>query len=241
MQLNDVAETRPPIVAADAYAYSTREVARLIGIRTERARQWLVGRNVTQGPRQYRQKPLVLRHRKVAYCYASFRELVHLMVVKKFLDSGISHQMIRESLNEMCERLSIPHFAHEAFLTSAFYGDGKYIYWDINGNKESCSVFMQLGAGGQLAISRVIEMFAERIVFDDVGLASRWYPDEGRLIVLDPEVSFGSPTIAGRRVTTSSVYGFFNGESGNIRATCDWFDLTREQVEAAVMFEGSFA
>lgn len=237
MKLRPAADAASPLAAADAHAYSTREVGRLLGIRTERARQWLIGRATSTS----RQKPIVFRERNINCKYASFRELVHLMVVKRFLDNGVPYQVVRRSLDDVRERLSIPHFAHRNFLTKVFFADGRNIYLDIDGNEESCGAFLQLDAGGQLAFARFIKMFADRIDFDDIGLASRWYPDEDRLIVLDPDMAFGSPTISGRRLTTNNVYEFFNGESGNMKLTCKWFGLTKEQVEAAVMFESSIS
>ena len=160
------------------------------------------------------------------------------MVVKRFLDNGVSYQAVGRSLEEVRERLAIPHFAHQDFLTRVFFADGRSIYLDIDGNEEVCDAFLQLDAGGQLAFAEFIKMFADRIDFDDIGFAAKWYPgDRNRLIVLDPASSFGSPTIAGRRITTANVYDFFNCAMGSTRATCSWFGLTRDEVLAAVRFE----
>jgi len=75
---------------------------------------------------------------------------------------------------------------------------------------------------------------------DDVGLAIRWYP-RGRdgLIVIDPRMSFGAPTIADTGVPTYALKGrYLGGEE--LEETADDFGLSMRQLQAALEFEGVF-
>jgi uncharacterized protein (DUF433 family) len=57
-----------------------------------------------------------------------------------------------------------------------------------------------------------------------------------RLIVIDPRVSFGRPTIAHRGISTGAIVGRIDaGES--LDEVSDDYDLTPDEIEAAVLYE----
>ena len=102
---------------------------------------------------------------------------------------------------------------------------------------------VQLLSGGQWVIAPIIQQLAEQIDFDSPsGIARRWYPlgPEG-LVVLDPMMSFGRPTIVGRGVATANVYDFYLAENKQVAAVRDWLGLVDDEVEAAVEFERQLA
>lgn len=102
---------------------------------------------------------------------------------------------------------------------------------------------MQLLSGGQWVISEVIKGLSHQIDFDPPsGLAKRWYPlgTQG-LIVLDPAVRFGRPTIIGKGIEALNVYDLFIAEKRNEEAVHSWLNLTHPEVKAAVAFEEKLA
>ncbi len=102
---------------------------------------------------------------------------------------------------------------------------------------------LQLMSGGQWTIAPVIRELAAQIDFESSSeLARRWYPlGRDGCVVLDPMVAYGAPSIAGRGVKTINVHDLFVAESESIAAVRSWWDLTEDQVEAAVEFERRLA
>jgi uncharacterized protein (DUF433 family) len=163
--------------------------------------------------------------------YASFLDLIDLLFVKKFLDYGLSLQKIRRAFHEAMELIEGHHFAHRQFFT-----DGKNIYILI---EKEADALLELLSGGQWVIAPVIKQLAHQIEFDEpTGFARKWYPlGSNGLIVLDPSISFGKPTIVHRGVATATVYDFFLGEKENLDQVCSWMNLQNHEVEMAVNFE----
>ena len=97
--------------------------------------------------------------------------------------------------------------------------------------------------GGQWVISDVILQFAKQVDFDGAtGFAEKWYPDgKGGRTVLDPQISFGAPTIIGKGIRTSNVYDLFRAENEQIQSVADWMDLEGQDITAAVQFEQALA
>jgi uncharacterized protein (DUF433 family) len=220
----------------DQPMYTTAEASRLVGLGKDRVRRWLQGYSYISGPQKRLQRPVIKRIGSVGTSYASFLDLIDLLFVKEFLEHpGISLQQLRKALSEASDILNTNHFARQIFFT-----DGKNIWLKV---KEKGDAILELLSGGQWVISSVIEDLAHQIDFDPPSeLARRWYPlGSNGLIVLDPFVSFGRPTIVGKGVATSNVYDFFVAEGQVTRPVCKWLSLTRLEVEAAVEFEEQLA
>jgi uncharacterized protein (DUF433 family) len=219
----------------DRAAYTAAEAARLVGIRAGRVRRWLLGYEYTYAEAVQHQRPVLRRKATAATTYASFLDLVDLLFVKRFLDSGISLQKLRKALDEAASILGTSHFARRSFFT-----DGRKIFLEV---REEGEAILELLSGGQWVIAPLIKELAQQIDFDSPsGLARRWYPmGPGGLIVLDPLVSFGRPTIVGRGVATANVLDFYLAEDGRVDSVSSWMGLRTEEVEAAVGFEKKLA
>lgn len=219
----------------DRAAYPAAEVGRLVGLSAGRVRRWLRGYQYTAGDTVRRQRPVIRRKGTRGTTYASFLDLVDLLFVKRFLDHGVSLQRVRKALDEAAQILGANHFARRSFFT-----DGRNIYVEV---REKGDAILQLLSGGQWVIAPIIQQLAEQIEFDTpTGFARRWYPmGKQGLIVLDPMISFGLPTVAGRGVATANVYDFYLGEARNPRVVGDWLGLDENEIEAAVDFEERLA
>ena len=82
---------------------------------------------------------------------------------------------------------------------------------------------------GQRAMSPIIEQIFDKLDFEHttkLGFARRWYPlGKNGLIVIDPQVSFGRPTVIGRSVATNNIYDFYLGEKQNSNSASQWLNI----------------
>ncbi len=110
-------------------------------------------------------------------------------------------------------------------------------------NRGRGEAILELMSGGQWVIAPVIRELARQIDFaSPEGLASRWYPlGRNRPVVLDPMVSFGAPSIAGRGVKTINIHDLFVAEDESLESVRIWWELTDDEIQAAVDFERQLA
>lgn len=207
----------------DRPSYAVADAGRLAGLTPGRVRRWLRGYEYSYGD-AVRGQPPVLQGSETESSYASFLDLVDLLFVKRFLDYGVSLQKVRRALDEAREVLGTNHFARQTFFT-----DGGSI--------------LEIMSGGQWVIAPVIRELARQIDFKSPeGLASRWYPlGRNRPVVLDPMVSFGAPSIAGRGVKTINIHDLFVAEDERLEPVRAWWGLTDAEIQAAVGFERRLA
>jgi uncharacterized protein (DUF433 family) len=217
-------------------AYTAAEAARLVGLRPERIRRWLLGYEYRYHPtngsidRRIRQAPIVRRGGDDAP-YATFLDLIDLLFVKKFLDHGISLQKLRRALAEADALIGAHHFAQRSFFT-----DGRNIYLQV---KNRADALVELLSGGQWVIAPVIKQLAMEIQFNDgTGFAEQWYPlGPTSRVVVDPRIAFGAPIIVDRGVETANVFDLYLAERKRVDVVCEWMDLKTSEVEDAVRFE----
>ncbi len=220
-------------------AYPIAEAARLVGLSPGQVKRWLQGyefayRTKEQPRLRHSMKPPVVPQRQRRQSsYASFLDIIDLLLVKKLVKQGISLQQARLEIDEAKEVLGMNHLGYETFFTL-----GRKVFLQT-----SSSSILALSTGGQMAIDRFIRDLGHQIEFDEeTKLAIRWYPlHPDRRVVVDPFVSFGRPVIAGRRVTTSNIYDFFVSENEKVEVVCEWMDLKQAQVKSAVKLEKKLA
>lgn len=227
-----------------APSYPLAEASRLVGISKGRVARWLRGYEykyeIAGGEeiREGQQEAVVHRTGKKGSTHASFLDLIDLLFVKRFLERGFSLQFIRKALGEARELLETPHFASNRFFTS-----GKKIFLDTASAPKGAGSLVALLTGGQQAFPQIIEQIADKIDFEDVtefGLASRWFPrgKEG-YVVIDPQISFGQPTLIGHRITTTNIYDLYIGENEKIDTVTKWFNIPEIKIQSAIEFEYS--
>lgn len=218
-------------------AYSIAETSRLVGVP-----HWSVDRYLRGYEYKYWVKeesheghqPPVVRQSRGDSTYASFLDLMDLLFVKEFLKRGFTLQYLRKALEEAREYLGTPHFARSEFYTGR---DEIVLRLPQDG------AFIALMTGGQTAIPEIINKLSDKLDFENVtqfGLAQRWYP-KGRngSIVIDPQISFGRPTLDGYGVATSNIYDLYLGEHKKIKPVTDWFNIPVPKIRGAIQFEQS--
>jgi uncharacterized protein (DUF433 family) len=224
--------------AVSAPAYSIADASRLAGLTPWRARRWLQGYEysyIVGGDRQVRRgrmPPVVHRDTGARRTYASFLELVDLIIARKLLEKGVPLQKARKALDEVVELGGEPHFAREVFFT-----DGLNVYWD------STQSIIRLLSGGQTAFRKIVEDLYDKIEFDPVErLPRRYFPLGKRVpVAIDALVAFGRPALVGRRIPTANIYDLFKGEKEDYSTTSSWIGITNTEARAAVRFERQLA
>jgi uncharacterized protein (DUF433 family) len=220
-------------------AYPTAEAARLVGLSPGQVKRWLRGYEFdyrtksSPSLRHSKKPPVVPGRRRTLSSYASFMDIIDLLLVKRLLDEHISLQQARAEIDEAKSVLGVDHLGYETFFTL-----GRKVFLEMDS-----SSIIALSSGGQMAIDRLIRELGHQIEFDEqTKLAIRWYPlHPDRKVVVDPFVSFGRPVISGRRVTTSNIYEYFVSEGEKVDIICEWMDMDAAEVEAAVELETKLA
>ena len=215
----------------DSPIYPSAEAGRLVNLSTTRVSRWLKGYDYQYDSQVRHQQAVIRRQGTEGTSYASFLDLVDLLFVKQFLDYGVSLQKVRKALDEAVIILNTHHFARQCFFT-----DGNNIFVKM---KEQGDAILQLLSGGQWVIASMIQKLASQIDFDaTTGLALRWFPMGHKgLVVLDPIISFGRPSLINSRITTANVFDLFNAEKKKIKRVCNWMNIPPKEVEAAIRFE----
>ncbi len=221
----------------NAPTYSITETSRLVGVPSWSVRRYLEGyeyRYFIRERMQERQKPPIISKSEEKSAYASFLDLIDLLFVKEFLNRGFSLQYLRRALAEAKEYLGTPHFARTEFYTS---GSEIILKLPKDGN------LIALMTHGQIAIPEIIKKLSNKLDFENItkyGLARRWYPNGKKgLIVIDPQISFGRPTLTGHSIATNNIYDLFLGEKEKVEPVSEWFDIPVHKIRAAVQFEHS--
>ena len=225
-----------PLERLNEPLYTAAMAGRLVGLSPGRVRRWLRGYRYTYtgpGEEEFEVElgPVIHRSTFSEENYASFIDLVDLLFVRRFLDHGLSLQRIRKVLREAERVLQGQHFAHRTFFTM-----GREVFLKDRDDGESV---LHLLTGGQTAFEEIISQIGTQIEFDEAtGFAIRWFPfGRDGLIVVDPEVAFGAPSVHARGITTANVFDMFQGERERKSTVAVWLGLDEPEVDAAVKFE----
>ena len=198
----------------EAAVYEAAEVGRWVGLKPSQVRRWL--RIGTSGQRS---------------THASFLDLVDVLFVTPFLARGLRLRQLRAALDEAGNLLGVDHYASRDFFTD---GHGVFLRTRTYGD-----AILRLLTNGQWTAAADIIDIAASIEFDDgSGAAERWYPcGMDGLVVIDPCLVGGRPSVDGRVVPTAEVHAAFVDEGRSVGAACARLGLDAGEVEAAVLFE----
>ena len=182
-------------------AYSYKEAEKYLHIPKDTIRSWVKGRTYETKQGKRFSEPLIELPQPDAKAL-SFTNLVEAHVLRAIrVEHDVRLDQIRIALSFISEELGYPHpLVREDFLKT----DGQSIY------VEHLERLLDASKGGQIAIRETLDIYLTRIEVDEQGIASRLFPfvhpdrvkDEPKVIVIDPNISFGRPVIAGTRIPT---------------------------------------
>lgn len=196
-------------------------------------RSWTVGRTyqTREGPSEF--DPLI-ELPDPAQARLSFSNLVEAHVLRSLRTRHrVSIQSVRQALSYAEETLRVERL----LLSEELLAAGGDLFLERYGQ------LINLSKSGQLAVRKLLESHLERVDRGEEGLPARLYPflpaefaPSARLIVIDPRVSFGRPTIVQKGVSTEAIVRRIDaGEA--VPDLADDYGLTPDQIEAAVLYE----
>jgi uncharacterized protein (DUF433 family) len=214
-------------------AYGITEAAHYLGIPKATLRSWVLGRTypTERGKRFF--KPVVELPVK-DQCLLSFVNLVEVHVLDALRRAhGVPLSHVRKSVDYLKNQFTSKHpLAEQKFAT-----DGLDLFIELFGK------LVNITREGQLVIKELIEAYLQRVERDPVGVPIRLYPftrernpEEPRIIVIDPYLSFGRPVLAGTGIATTIIAQRYKaGES--VEELAEDYGRTRSDIEEAIRCE----
>ncbi|MBW1808953.1 MAG: DUF433 domain-containing protein [Deltaproteobacteria bacterium] len=194
--------------------YSFLEAARYIGMPQSTLRAWVFGQKFPKASGSGFFKPLIeLDAEPQEPNHLSFTNLIEAQVLAAMRRThGVSMTKVRNALAYLYKHFDMDH----PLASHEFETDGVDIFISELG------ALISVSDSGQTAMREAIKMHLERIERDDDNVAVRLYPfirsvpkpDEPKVIVIDPRVSFGRPVLVGTGIPVETIVDRFHaGES----------------------------
>lgn len=221
--------------------YTISEAARLVREEPRKVRRWLAGYSWRY--RDGRSYSGPLWHTQFENedlpggRVIGFRDLLELRVVRHFIAHGVDLRVIRATIEAASKDFGDAYpLSNRRFLT-----DGKRIFLQATAETGDTKLIDVLRK--QYVMRPVInKSLYAGIDYDDNNNALRWYPEaKNKIVVLDPEVQFGTPIIVKVGVPTDTIYDAWRAEGKRSAVVARIYDITPAQVNAAVGFEQRLA
>lgn len=225
----DLYEGRDP---RDVPAYSFREVALSIGVPPSTLRGWFVGQSnfdrVLSLPSGWSENQSL-----------SFFNLIEANVVAELRrEHGVAMKRVRTALEFLSDNIPVAHPLVEKELLVT---PNQRVYIVHDGRR------IDISAGGQWPLDVVVRNLLRRVHRGQRGILTffpRVTPPSNSValeedyapIVVDPEVCFGRPLITGTAIPADVVADRYLG-GDSIPKMAEDYDLSEEQIEAALRFE----
>jgi len=217
--------------------YSPSEVARYLRVPASTLRAWVFG---TRYQTKRGAKPFepVIQRPKPKERLLSFTNLIELHVLNAIRKvHNVPLVQVRQGLNYIKDLYSMEH----PLASQKLYTDGLDLFVEHLGK------FVNASRHGQLAIPEIVQVYLQRIEWDEEGLAARLYPftrfnesSEPTWIVIDPSVSFGQPAVVDSGVPTAILaQRYAAGES--IDELASDYECDRLKIEEAIRYELALA
>jgi len=220
----------------DQPAYGLAEAGRYLRLPAATLRSWVVGRAYPKGESVAKFQPLIKPAKKEPLVL-SFYNLIEAHVLRSLrTEHGVALRELRKAITYAERTLAVERLmlskelgthAGEVFLEK--YGE-----------------LINLSKSGQLAMHRLLAEHLKRVEWDEWKFPVRLYPfvspdsKVARPIVIDAAIAFGRPIIHRAGISTAAIAERLDsGES--IAALTEDYDLTKEEIEDAVVYERAAA
>lgn len=227
-----------PTLTADprfAPAYTLAEAAHYLRMPQETLRDWVRGRSYAASGRQKRSTGLI-RLDDPAGKYLSFINLVEGHVLAAIRRRyGVKLPKVRTALDYVRRHFDMKR----PLVDQSFQTDGLDLFVERYGDLINAS------REGQQAIKALIAAHLQRIDRDPVGIPIKLYPftretessapptDDPRVIVMNPSVSFGRPTVVGTGIPVAAIYERYRAGDSVAELAKD-FSLNIGAIEEAI-------
>lgn len=212
-----------PGIGTGLYTYS--EAARLLRVSTQKVSRWANGYTYKMYGLERKKRP-ILQRQMTEHGLLTFRDLIELFVVQQLRELGVKLEHIRNTSKRLAEEWNTPY----PFASQNINTDGSQILTEADGCYENAETKQK--------VLDIVEDFFKNVEFDADDIASKWWPRgiDGNILV-DPRYSFGSPVIKDKGIRTEVIYLTYKAEKGDVDSVADWYDITADEVKAAVAFE----
>ena len=210
--------------------YERTTLARMLHMDTRTIKRWFEGYNKTVKGVQIHYPAWM--HQPEGKLL-SFTDLIELWFVQQFQKHRVPLSTIRSTYRTMSERLKCDH----PFLRKNLWlvVSKKILVVDIARDLEAT---ISEPESNQLYLDQIVLNVGNMIEFDDQDFARQWYPlGRQQPVVVDPMMGYGEPTIKGRRLRTRDVFNLWKAEGENTELVSEAYEITPEEVKAAVAWE----
>ena len=220
-----IVDVRKPIVPGlGTGIYTISEAARFLGVSTRKARGWADGYCHVRSDGAHVSEP-VLERDELDRSLLTFHELIELFFVRELVKAGVPLPDIRHAAARLRDEWGTPYpVARDRLFT-----DGRQILVESGEHYRNVVRRQQVFA--------FAEQFFKDMDLDDELMAARWWAlGRDRLVVLDPDRSFGAPIDIRSGIRTDIIYGAYKTDQ-DVNAVVQWYEITEEAVRDAIEFE----
>lgn len=206
--------------------YTEAGAARLLRLPPGTLHYWLEG-----GERRGKTYKPVIREEATGSRSVTWAEFIEAGLLRQYRRShNVAMVDVRNFIDAMRQRTGVPYpLAHYKPFAS-----GRQLLYQAQTDAGLPSEWALVApAGDQLLLLPPAQAFVDRVVWSD-DIASAWRPDSDldSLVIVDPDVRFGRPSVGG--VSTEILAE--QADSG-IEELAEMFDLTEQQVRWALSYE----
>ncbi|MBW3623560.1 MAG: DUF433 domain-containing protein [Armatimonadetes bacterium] len=206
--------------------YTLPEVARLAGVPKGTLKYWVKTRPVILKPDP---ESSLLSFNNVLEAYV-------LGLLRR--EHGIPLRKIRPAIKHFQEEYGIAH----PLLEQDFETNGTYLFTRHGGE------IINASRRGQIAIPDFVEIYLERVEWDKEGGGRRYFPllrsrfnaevapQEPKVVMVDPRVSFGKPILREIGVPTAVILSRWKG-GDTIKELAEDYGRSESEIEDALYYE----
>jgi uncharacterized protein (DUF433 family) len=211
--------------------YSVTDASRYLNIPLPTLRTWLNGRkyNTIEGEKYF--LPIIQRPSD-EMSQLSFTNLVeaHILRVIRTIHN-ISLDKVRTALDYISNKFNTSH----PLATKKFSTDGVDLFLEEVGH------LVNVSRSGQLAMKEILQQLLDRVEWDENNFATRLYPEldhinDDKILIIDPHISFGKPTIKGTGVPTKAIAQLYDA-GDSMEEIAEDYDCNVIQIKEAILFE----
>lgn len=236
--------TNMRVVAQSKYVsvgiYTVPDAARLTGLSQGQVRNWINGYTYTAGGETKRVDSVI--HRQLPKLddetALGFLDLIEMRVIHELLKKKFSLQAIRVIHSRAQQLFHSQHpFAAKKFRVVGEETAKKIFAKEVFSDVDDALIDVK---NKQYAIDSIVGPHLEDLDFEGE-LARRWWPlKTNRAVVIDPARRSGQPIVTKEGIATKILYDTYLAEN-SVEAVADWYEVSMESVNGAIVFERQFA
>ena len=210
--------------------YSFSEAARLTGLRNSRVREWFRGRPSESHRAVFRSDYEGLTDENLI----SFMDLIEVFIAGQLREFRVSLQIVRQ----VHSKLKLVWETNHPFCRKEVLTDGQKIF-TLGLDAASCDEITE-ALTGQKAFPSVIRPFLRSLDYDEANrCAFRWRI--ANRVIVDPGICFGQPVVQPVGLPTVILSNAYVANGNDAEAVARWYEITTQDVLAAVEFEKHIA